>query len=225
VSLRRAQRRSNLLRDCFALKSRARNDTKGIMTPTRFDHTIIIDLVEPQSKVLDLGCGDGTLMSLLIDKKQCRVTGLEINEKAVFECLKKGLTVSQADFDTSLADFSDGRFDYVILNESLQQVLHPKNVILEALRVGKKAIIGIPNFCHMQARLQIFFGGKVPVTSKLPYQWYDTPNLRFLALKDFHRFCKDNRIKILKEVGITESSVVGFRPNLFANIGVYLLSK
>lgn len=192
---------------------------------TRFDHTIIVDLVEPQSKVLDLGSGDGTLMSLLIEKKQCRVTGLEIDEKAVFECLKKGLTVSQADFDTSLADFSDGRFDYVILNESLQQVLHPKKVILEALRVGKKAIIGIPNFCHIQSRFQIFFGGNVPVTKKLPYEWYDTPNLRFLALKDFRKFCKDHRIKILKEVGISEQSVVGFGSNLFANIGVYLLER
>ncbi len=196
-----------------------------IMPSTRLDHKIIIDLIEPKAKILDLGCGDGTLLSLLIEKKQCKATGLELDEKLVFECLKKGLTVSQADFDTSLADFSNGRFDYVILNESLQQVLHPREVILEALRVGKKVVIGIPNFCHIHSRVQIFFGGKVPVTSKLPYEWYDTPNLRFLALKDFHRFCKAHSIKILKEVGITDTGVVTFRPNLFANIGVYLLSK
>lgn len=195
------------------------------MSEQRLDHKIIIDLIDPKTKILDLGCGDGTLLSLLIEKKQCKATGLELDEKLVFECLKKGLTVSQADFDTSLADFSNGRFDYVILNESLQQVLHPREVILEALRVGRKVVIGIPNFCHIHSRVQIFFGGKVPVTSKLPYEWYDTPNLRFLALKDFHRFCKAHDIKILKEVGITDTGVVTFRPNLFANIGVYLLSK
>lgn len=192
---------------------------------SRLDHTIILDLIDAQSRVLDLGCGDGTLLSLLADRKQCRATGLEIDDKLVFECLKKGLTVSQADFDTSLRDFSDKRFDYVILNESLQQVLHPKDVILEALRVGKKVVIGIPNFCHIHSRFQIFFSGKVPVTSKLPYEWYDTPNLRFLALKDFRKFCRDHRIKILKEIGLTDQGVVHFRPNLLANIGIYLLSK
>ena len=191
----------------------------------RLDHNIIVDLIDAKSKVLDLGCGDGTLLSLLIEKKICKVTGLELDERAVFECLKKGLTVSQADFDSGIKDFSDQRFDYVILNESLQQVLRPKEVILEALRVGKKVIIGIPNFCHIQSRMQIFFGGKVPVTKNLPYEWYDTPNLRFLALKDFRKFCQDNQIHILKEIGLTHQGIVTFRPNLFANVGVYLLSK
>jgi methionine biosynthesis protein MetW len=98
-------------------------------------------------------------------------------------------------------------------------------VILEALRVGKKAIVGIPNFCHIRARLQIFFQGRVPVTKELPYDWYDTPNLRFLSLKDFRYFCKNNSIKILKEIGITHNGIVRFRPNLNANIGLYLLEK
>jgi methionine biosynthesis protein MetW len=191
----------------------------------RFDHRVIIDLVAPNSKLLDLGCGDGTLLSLLIKQKNCHGTGIEIDEKAIYQCVEHGLTVSHGDIDSGLADFSNKRFDYVILNESLQQVLNPRNVILESLRVGKKVIVGIPNFCHSRARLQIFFRGKVPVTKELPYEWYDTPNLRFLSLKDFRHFCKENNIKILKEIGIIGNKKAPFRPNLFSNMGIYLLEK
>lgn len=191
----------------------------------RFDHKVIADIIAPNSRVLDLGCGDGTLLSYLIDQKDCHGTGIEIDEKAIYQCIARGLTVSHSDIDTGLADYSNKRFDYVILNESLQQVLNPRKVILEALRIGKKVIAGIPNFCHSLARLQIFFQGRVPVTKELPYQWYDTPNLRFLSLKDFRYFCKDNKIKILKEIGIVGNMKVPFRPNLFSNIGIYLLEK
>ena len=191
----------------------------------RFDHKIIVDLVQPNSKVLDLGCGDGILLSLLIRQKGCHGTGIEIDEKAIYQCVAHGLTVSHGNIDTGLADYSNKRFDYVILNESLQQVLNPRSVILEDLRVGKKVIVGIPNFCHSRARFQIFFRGRVPVTKELPYQWYDTPNLRFLSLKDFRCFCKENGIRILKEIGIVGNRKVLFRPNLFSNIGLYLLEK
>ncbi|MCK5015180.1 MAG: methionine biosynthesis protein MetW [Candidatus Omnitrophica bacterium] len=191
----------------------------------RLDHKVILKLVEPNSKVLDLGCGDGTLLSLLIKQRNCHGTGIEINEKEIYRCVANGLTVSHGDIDTGLADFSNKRFDYVILNESLQQVLNPRRVILESLRVGKKVIVGIPNFCHSLARFQLFFQGRVPVTKELPYQWYDTPNLRFLSLKDFRYFCKENEITILKEVGIVGNRKVLFRPNLFSNIGIYLLEK
>jgi len=133
--------------------------------------------------------------------------------------------VSHGDIDSGLADFSDKRFDYVILHESLQQVLNPRNVILESLRVGKKVIVGIPNFCHSRARFQIFFRGKVPVTKELPYQWYDTPNLRFLSLKDFRHFCRDSKIKILTEIGIVGNRIVRLRRNLFSNVGIFLLEK
>ncbi len=191
----------------------------------RFDHRVIISMVAPNSKVLDLGCGDGKLLSRLIQRKNCHGTGIEIDEKAIYKCVEHGLTVSHGDIDSGLADFSSKRFDYVILNESLQQVLNPRNVILESLRVGKKVIVGIPNFCHSRARFQIFFQGKVPITKELPYEWYDTPNLRFLSLKDFRHFCKDNQIKILKQVGIVGNRKVLFRPNLFSNIGIFLLEK
>ena len=192
---------------------------------TRLDHKIILDLIEPNSKVLDLGCGPGELLELLIKNKNVRGTGIEIDEKAIYACIARGLTISHGDIDSELADFATKKFDYVILNESLQQVLYPAQVILESLRVGKKIIVGIPNFCHIRARLQIFFGGRVPITKELPFEWYDTPNLRFLRLTDFRRFCKAKNIAIEKEKPITLLGEIPFFPNLFARTGIYLLSK
>ena len=200
-------------------------DNSQTKNPTRFDQQIILDWVEPRSKVLDLGCGDGELLSLLIKGKSCKGTGVEIDEKAIYECIAKGLTVSHGDIESNLIDYSDKRFDYVILNESLQQVLHPQKAILEALRVGKKVIVGIPNFCHVGARFQIFFSGRVPVTKELPYQWYNTPNLRFLSLKDFESFCKINGVAIRQKIGLGAGQIVTLIPNLFAHIGIYLLEK
>ena len=192
---------------------------------TRFDHKIILELVEPNSRVLDLGCGDGELLSLLIEKKSVRGTGIEIDEKAIYKCIERGLTISHGDIDTELSDYATKKFDYVILNESLQQVLNPERVILESLRVGKRVIVGIPNFCHITARVQIFFGGRVPITKELPYEWYDTPNLRFLSLKDFRRFCANKHITIEKEKPVTLLGEISFLPNLFARTGLYLLRR
>jgi len=191
----------------------------------RYDHQLIVHLIEKNSRVLDLGCGDGSLLALLIKEKNCRGTGIEIDESKIYECVDKGLAVSHANIDTGLTDFSDKRFDYVILNESLQEILNPKSVILDALRVGRKVIIGIPNFCNASARFQIFFYGRVPVTPELPHQWYDTPNLRFLSLKDFRNFCHTFKIKILREAGIANNKPVKICPNLFAHIGIYLIEK
>ncbi len=191
----------------------------------RTDHKYILDMIEPNSRVLDLGCGDGKLLSLLRKHKHCRTTGIEIDEKAIYKCVERGVTVSHGDIDSGLQDYSNGRFDYVILNESLQEILYPEKVITEALRVGKKVIVGIPNFCNIVARFQIFFLGKVPVTKGLPYTWYNTPNLRFLSIKDFREFCKARKITIERELAIGSKSQIFFGRNLLANVAIFSISK
>ncbi|MDP8266639.1 MAG: methionine biosynthesis protein MetW [Candidatus Aceula meridiana] len=191
----------------------------------RLDHKIISGWIAPNSRVLDLGCGDGELLAYLMENKSVRGTGIEINESHIYKCVEKGISVSHSDIDSGLPDYPSKSFNYVILNESLQEVLHPKMVVLEALRVGKKVIVGIPNFCHWPARVQLFFKGKVPVTKGLPHQWYDTPNLNFLSLKDFRNFCKNKKILIEKFKAISSDKIVTLRPNFFAHSGLFLLSK
>ncbi len=195
------------------------------MSNIRQEHQYILELIEPNSHVLDLGCGDGELLSLLIEKKNCRATGIEIDEKSIYKCVERGVTVSHGDIDSGLSDYSDKRFDYVILNESLQEILSPEKVILEALRVGKKVIVGIPNFCNLSARLQIFFLGRVPVTKGLPYKWYNTPNLRFLSIKDFRDFCQERSIVIDQERSIGSHGEVYIWRNLFAYIAIFQIHK
>ncbi len=195
------------------------------MSDIRIDHKFIIDMIEPNSHVLDLGCGDGTLLALLMKHKNCRATGIEIDEKEIYKCVEQGVTVSHGDIDSGLEDYSDQRFDYVILNESLQEILNPDKVIAEALRVGKRVIVGIPNFCNISARLQIFFLGQVPVTKGLPYKWYNTPNLRFLSIKDFRHFCADRNITVERERAIGIKKEVFFKRNFFAFVGIFLIKK
>ena len=192
---------------------------------SHLDYEIIAELIKPSARVLDLGCGNGDLLSLLKKRKNARGAGIEIDEQAVHQCLKKGLTVVHGDIDTELLDYSNKRFDYVILYESLQQVLHPEKVILESLRVGKKVIVGIPNFCHINGRFQVFFKGNVPVTKELPDQWHDTPNLRFLSIKDFQNFCNRHRILIERKRALSHNQEIIFWPNLFAHVGIFVLSK
>lgn len=193
--------------------------------PLRLDYQIILELVKPKSRVLDLGCGDGELLSLLIEQKKCTGVGIEIEEQPIYQCIEKGLTVSHADINDELLSYADKKFDYVILNESLQQVLDAEKIIDEALRVGKQVIVGVPNFCFWRARLQIFFVGRVPKTKCLPYEWYNTPNVRFFSLKDFHRFCRKKHIHIKSEVALGFNKRVPFLPNMFATAGIFLLEK
>lgn len=191
----------------------------------RLDHKIIGEMIEPDAAVLDLGCGGGELLEYLVENKKVKGSGIEISEEAIYECVEKGLSVSHGDIDSGLREYPDGMFDYVIFNQTMQQVYRPKEAILEALRIGKKVIIGFPNFCYINARFQIFFGGHVPITPSLPYTWYATPNLHFLSIKDFKKFCGEIGVAAEKSVFITENRVVRFLPNLFAINAIFQISK
>ena len=130
------------------------------MENIRTDHKYILEMIEPNSHVLELGCGDGTLLALLMKQNRCRATGIEINEKEIYKCVERGVTVSHGDVDSGLEDYSDKRFDYVILNESLQEILNPEKVIKEALRVGKRVIVGIPKFCNISPHRRFSFSAR-----------------------------------------------------------------
>jgi len=184
-----------------------------------------MDWVKRGASVLDLGCGDGELLERLIDEKQVRAQGIEISNDAIHNCVARGLSVFQEDIDTGLSEYGDKSFDYVILNQTFQQVKKPDFVLKEALRVGKKTIVVFPNFLYISARLQMFLGGKVPVTPSLPYEWYDTPNLHFLSIADFKEYCRKREIQIASSAFIAKNRKVRFFPNLFAEIGLFLLSK
>ena len=194
------------------------------MTHISLDHQAILDFVTPSSSVLDLGCGSGDLLSLLVKEKQVKAQGIEIDDKAIFECVEKGLSLFHDDIDTGLPEYGDKSFDFVILNQSLQQVKKPAEVLRESRRVGRKVIAGIPNFTHIRARCQIFFKGKVPITPSLPFEWYNTPNLHFLSLLDFIDYCKKQRIVIEETRFMNAKGPVHFLPNLFALTGIFLLS-
>ena len=189
------------------------------------EYRVILEWIEPHSSILDLGCGDGELLSILIQEKKAHAQGIEIDEQAIHKCVAKGLSVFQEDIDIGLSEYGDKSFDYVILSQSLQQVRKPDFVLKEAVRVGEKIIVSFPNFAHYSSRFQIFFEGKVPVTRALPYEWYDTPNLHFLSISDFSEFCRKRNIRIENSVFIGNNGRVGIIPNLFAEIGVFLLSK
>lgn len=191
----------------------------------RLDHKIIGDIVEPGSAVLDLGCGQGELLEYLVENKGVKGSGIEISEDAIYKCVERGLSVSHGDIDSGLQEYPDGMFDYVIFNQTMQQVYKPREAILEALRIGKRVIIGFPNFCYLNARIQLFFGGHVPITPSLPYTWYATPNLHFLSIKDFEKFCRDEGMKVEKRVFLAENRIVRFMPNLFALNAVFQISK
>ncbi|MBT0159819.1 methionine biosynthesis protein MetW [Candidatus Bathyarchaeota archaeon A05DMB-2] len=193
--------------------------------PTKIEHQVIMNWIEQAASVLDLGCGDGELLTRLIEEKQVRAQGIEISEQSIHRCVAQGLSVFQEDIDTGLAEYADKSFDYVILNQTFQQVKKPDFVLEEALRVGKKTIVGFPNFVHYKARFQLFFRGKVPVTPSLPYEWYDTPNLHFLSIADFREYCKKRDITIEQSAFVAKNKKIRLLPNLLAEIGLFLLTK
>ncbi len=191
----------------------------------RLDHRIIAGVVEAGSKILDLGCGNGDLMYLLAREKSVRVQGIELDEAAIYECVKKGLSVIHGDIEEGLREYPDASFDDVILNQSIQQVRKVDEVFEQALRIGRRIIVGFPNFAHLGARSMLFFRGTSPMTKSLPYRWNDTPNVRFLSVTDFKRFCVEHALRILESHYLGGTKEVRFWPNLLAKDALFVLAK
>jgi methionine biosynthesis protein MetW len=188
------------------------------------EYRVILNWIHQGSSVLDLGCGDGALLSLLVREKNAKAQGIEIDDKAIYQCVAKGLSVFHDDIDRGLSDYSDQSFDYVMLNQSFQEVKQPDIVLQEALRVGRKVIVGFPNFAYYKARFQIFFQGKTPVTPSLPYEWHDTPNLHFLSISDFITYCHRRDVRIEDSAFIGGKGIIKIFPNLFAFLAIFLIS-
>jgi len=195
----------------------------------RYDLKLIGDLIEPNSKVLDLGCGDGTLLEYLKKIKNVIPYGVEIEIKNIEKCITKGVPVFQSDIDEGLTDFQDNSFDYVILSQTLQVTKKPYKVLSEMLRVGKKCIISFPNFGYAPIRFYLLLKGKMPKLKFLPYEWYDTPNIHHLTIKDFYKFCNDHNIKIIKKIFLSyfkdKHIKIKLFPNFLAQYGLFVISK
>ena len=192
---------------------------------------VISDLIEDNKKVLDVGCADGTLMKFLKENKNINVRGLEISKEKVQECIAKGLTVIEGNAEKDLKQFPDKSFDYVVLSQTLQAFLSPELVLDELLRVGKKAIVTIPNFGNWKVRLHLLFKGTMPITKSLPEQWHSTPNLHMCTIKDFVNFIKSKEIKMIKTLALNNNNVSNITnnnlgtKNLFADLGIFLIEK
>lgn len=197
----------------------------------RFDLQIIASWIEPGSKVLDLGCGEGDLLHFLKINNRVIGTGIERIEAKVAQCIERGLSVLQGDINEEVLDYPDDTFDYVILSQTLQQVYEPAKLIQSLLRIGKRGIVSFPNFSHWGVRLQLLLTGYAPITKQLPYEWHDTPNIRVITIKDFRKFSKEVGFEILKEVAVDTNShdrrrkMVEFLPTVRATYGIFLIGR
>ena len=191
---------------------------------------IIANLLPNNSRVLDVGCGDGTLMNFLSKEKNIDVRGLELNEENVESCISKGLSVIEGNAETELGQFPDKSFDFVILSQTLQAFYNPVTVLEHLLRIGKASIVSIPNFGYWKVRTSLLFFGRMPETTFLPYKWFNTPNLHMCTIKDFYELCKNKNITMKKIVGINndETSLINNNniqmKNLFSEVGIFLIS-
>jgi methionine biosynthesis protein MetW len=190
---------------------------------TNVEFKIISDWIAPGAKVLDLGCGDGELLAHLAAMKNAHCYGLDIDPAAVLACVARGINVIQSDLERGLAEFDDLFFDVVILSRTLQATRKTEALMKEVLRVGREAIVTIPNFCHWSTRWQLGVGGRMPVSKNLPFQWYDTPNVHFATLRDFDFFCAEKQVRILDQVALSQGKVVKRLRNTRADVGIYRL--
>ena len=190
---------------------------------------VIADLLPDNTRVLDVGCGDGALMNLLVKEKNIEVRGLELNQNNVQECIYKGLPVIQGNAETELYQFPKQSFDYVVLSQTLQAFYQPDKVLKELLRIGKSVIVSIPNFGYWKVRTSLLFFGKMPITKTLPNTWFNTPNLHMCTIKDLFNYCEDQNITIKKVIGVNENKISIIKKNnlemknLFSKLGVFLI--
>lgn len=190
----------------------------------RPDFKYIIDTIPSNTRVLDLGCGDGELLYLL-KQKNIRGQGIEKDEASIYKCIEKGVIVHHGDIDDGLKHHRDKSFDYVILNQTIQETRRPGEIIIECMRIGKKVIIVFPNFANWQIRWMILFKGATPVTDLLPYRWFDTPNLHFLSVTDFIDFCKLKNITIEDRAFFSNQKKVVFQPNYFSKLALFIITE
>ncbi|MDG1324008.1 MAG: methionine biosynthesis protein MetW [Porticoccaceae bacterium] len=187
------------------------------------------DWIKENSRVLDLGCGDGSLLETLTNKHQVRGYGLEIDPDSISQCIDRGVNVIEQDLNEGLENFADASFDTVVMMQTLQALRYPHLVLDEMLRIGKQCIVTFPNFGHWRTRADLVFSGRMPVTKRLSYQWYDTPNIHFFTYKDFEALCVERNINIVNRnfVGgrASDLGLDSIWPNLFAHTAVYRLSK
>lgn len=197
----------------------------------RFDLRMIGSMIDPGSRVLDLGCGSGELLAWLTATKQVVGTGIEQNEQKAARCISRGLSVLQGDLNEEVDDYPDCSFDYVILSQTLQQVFEPARLLYSLARIGRKVIVSFPNFSHYTIRMQLMYKGHAPKNDQLPYSWYDSPNIRVITLKDFRQFSRDVGYNIIKEIAIktnpasSEGKVIQYFANLRATYGIFIIEK
>jgi len=190
---------------------------------------VIADLLPNNTRVLDVGCGDGALMDFLVKEKNIEVRGLELNQDNVQECIYKGLPVIQGNAETELYQFPKQSFDYVVLSQTLQAFYQPDKVLRELLRIGKSVVVSIPNFGYWKVRISLLLFGKMPVTKTLPNTWFNTPNLHMCTIKDLFNYCESQNIAIKKVIGVNEDKISLIKKsnlemkNLFSKLGVFLI--
>ena len=190
----------------------------------RADFAAIANWIKPAARVLDLGCGDGTLLRYLAGQRDTIGYGVEIDDDGILACIKNGVNVVQGNLERGLSGFADGSFDYVILSQTLQAVRSSERVVREMLRVGRQGIVTFPNFGYWRNRLQVI-SGNMPVSDNLPYTWFDTPNIHLCTITDFENFCSTHDVRILERIVMRDGNAVKFLPNLFGSLAVYRFER
>jgi methionine biosynthesis protein MetW len=191
-------------------------------------YDLILKEIPEGARVLDLGCGDGNLLALLLKERHIEPHGVEISQSGVAECIRKGLYVSHGDIDEGLSNYRDNSFDYVILNQTLQNTMKPGTVLKEIMRIGRNAVVSFPNFAYFPIRLQMMFLGTMPTTRALPFAWDESPNIHLVSIKNFRQYCRSKGYPVkcekdFRQKSNRQSRSIGFLPNLFAEYGFFIL--